>query len=193
MAKEYEHKDINAKLVMVQFDTELKKRDGGTYKGTNLIYEAFGEVNKKGIHEKTFEIKQDLRGQLEALNQGDDFTLSLYREKGSKFWNINSATKGHVNQRATNGQAGKQQGSTSSDSFVSPAAVGQVLNLAVELKMVSNLNDFQDLNKAREIVKQVQTAKKAIETVWDTDPEPASQQENIGPGKDEDLDDDIPF
>lgn len=193
MAKEYEHKNINAELVVVQFDTDIKKRDGGSYKGTKIIYNAFDKVNEKGIHESTFEFKPELRGQLESLNSGDAFTLRMYREKGAKFWNVDSVTKGHVNTRSSEGQARTQQGSPSSDDFVSPAAVGQVLRLAVELKLVKSLDDFQDLGKTREIVKKVQAAKKAIEQVWSTDPEPASEQRNTGPDSDEGFDDDIPF
>lgn len=199
MSKQYEHKAINAELVLVQFDTQLKKRTGGSYPGTKLVYNAFDKINEKGIHEKTFEFKPELRGQLEALQPNDKFTLNMYREEGTQFWNIDSVTKGHTQQRSSSsgtGQARTQQGSTSSSSYssVNPAEVGQCLNLAVQLGVAKTYDELSNPSVMATAIALYKGVKKQYTDNWDKAQEEVKQAvatENHGPAGFDD--DDTPF
>ena len=150
MGKEFENKAIEGELVMVDFDTKIEKRAGGTYEGTNIIFKAFGKVNEKAFTTKTFEFKPALREQLEGLSNGDAFTLHQYREVGSQFWNVDSVEKGHTAKRSMpaaspQGNAPAAQGGKPDpygSGYVNPAAVGQAINLAVSLGLVKNYTDF---------------------------------------------------
>lgn len=195
MSKKYENKAINAELVAVQFDIDIQKRNGGTYKGTKIIYNAFGKINEKAFTTKTFEFKPDLRGQLESLSSGDKFTLNLYREEGAQFWNVDSVIKGHTEQQRPSPSANASQGSASFGG-PNPAAVGQVLNLAVELGLIKSLDDLQDVNKARSVVAQVKAAKAAIAAVYDDDVKQEEQNQQAAQSHSEPaggFDDDLPF
>jgi len=46
MSKEYEKKATTAEMVMVDFDTQVSKRAGGTYEGTNIVFKAFVTLNQ---------------------------------------------------------------------------------------------------------------------------------------------------
>lgn len=181
--KEYENKSINAEMIMVDFDTQIEKRVKGTYyKGTNIIYKAFGKVNEKGITTKTFEFKPDLRAQLEAVNQkGTKFTLNMYREVGGQFWNLDSVQPGHAQQQQSVGNSV----SSSSASGVNPAEVGQCINLAVSLGLVNSYAEF-NTNKIKDAIKSYKETRKQFESLWDEAVKEAAP-------KAQDADEDVPF
>lgn len=197
MSKKYENKAINAELIMVDFDTQVQKRNGGTYEGTTILYKAFGKPQDKSFTTKTFEFKPDLRGQLESLKPKDKFTLNLYREEGGQFWNVDSVTKGHTEQKRSSPSANTASQGSASFGGPNPAAVGQVLNLAVELGLIKSLDDLQDVNKARSVVAQVKAAKAAIAAVYDDDVKQEEQNQQAAqshtPEPSGGFDDDLPF
>jgi len=128
MSKEYEKKATTAEMVMVDFDTQVSKRAGGTYEGTNIVFKAFGKVNEKGFTTKTYEFKPELRAQLEAVNTPKTlFTLNQYREVGSQFWNIDSVDVGHTAQEAPSKPSGGS--SQAFNSGVEGWELGQYTNL----------------------------------------------------------------
>ena len=191
MTKEYENKAVQAEMVMVDFDTQVEKRAGGTYDGTNIMYKAFGKVNEKGITTKTFEFKPDLRGQLESVNKkGTKFTLNFYREVGGQFWNINDVQEGHVAQQGSpQGVAGGQPAQASSFSGVNPAAVGQAINLAVDALGYKH-SDLTDVNKVRKAIIWYKEVKELFSDNWEAaDKEPTPQVQK----NEEFATDSIPF
>ena len=174
MGKEFENKAIEGELVMVDFDTKIEKRAGGTYDGTNIIFKAFGKVNEKAFTTKTFEFKPALREQLESLSSGEAFTLHQYREVGSQFWNVDSVEKGHTPQ-----QGGQP---ASKGSFVNPAAVGQAINLAVSLGLVKTYQEFSPETVANAIA-SYKAVTEQFTKAWD----------GVSPCESVEFDDDIPF
>jgi len=192
--KEYEHKAINAELVMVDFDTDIPKRAGGSYQGTNIVYKAFNKVNEKGFTTKTFEFKPELRSQLEALSPKDKFTLNMYKEKDSKFWNVDSVAPGHVQQHSPSSTPAQGSAPSFDSNAPNPAAVGQVLNLALDLKLVSSIDELFNPVKAREVVAKVKAAKEAIASVWNEEIfEEDEKAKHSSHSHTQELNDDIPF
>lgn len=183
MGKEFENKAIEGELVMVDFDTKIEKRAGGTYDGTNIIFKAFGKVNEKAFTTKTFEFKPALREQLESLSSGEAFTLHQYREVGSQFWNVDSVEKGHTAKRSM--PAARPQASapaTQGGSFVNPAAVGQAINLAVSLGLVKTYQEFSPETVANAIA-SYKAVTEQFTKAWD----------GVSPCESVEFDDDIPF
>jgi hypothetical protein len=183
MSKQYENQATNGTMVMVEFDADIKKQDGGTYKGTNIIYKSEkGELRNKGFTTKTYEFKPQLRGELESISGGEAFTLNQYREVGSKFWNVNSVEKGH--NAESNKPSASPQGNapaSSNSGFVNPAAVGQAINLAVSLGLVKTYQEFSPETVANAIA-SYKAVTDQFTKAWDS-PKPESVE----------FDDDIPF
>jgi hypothetical protein len=181
MSKEYENQATNGTMVMVEFDADIKKKDGGTYKGTNIIYKSEkGELRNKGFTTKTFEFKPELRSQLQSIGGGEEFTLNQYREVGSQFWNVNSVEKGHSTPQPTS----KPQASSAAaqgGSFVNPAAVGQAINLAVSLGLVKTYQEFSPETVANAIA-SYKAVTDQFTKAWDS-----------AKSEDAEFDDDIPF
>lgn len=193
MTKEYEYKAVQAEMVMVDFDTQVAKRAGGTYEGTNIMFKAFGKVNEKGFTTKTYEFKPELRAQLETVNKkGTKFTLNYFREAGGQFWNINDVQEGHAPREATQAQAA---GGGSFSNGPNPAAVGQAMNLAVELGMCKSYADMADPNKVREAIICYKAAKALFSDLWEPavkEPQP-KVRENENEGFSDSFNDDVPF
>lgn len=191
MSKEYENKAVTAEMVYVDFDTQVEKRAGGTYDGTNIVYKAFGKINEKGLTTKTFEFKENLRAELEAVNKkGCKFTFNFYREVGGQFWNIDSVVAGHVAQQPRGGATA--QASNSFDP--NPAAVGQAINLAVELGLAFKYEDFTP-NVIRTAIDKYKTLKEEFTSNW----EAASKEPSPPPAKKvssdfaDSIEDEVPF
>lgn len=183
----YENKSVPAEMVMVDFDTNVEKRAGGTYEGTNILFKAFGKVNEKGFTTKTYEFKPELRAQLESVSKkGTLFTMHMYRKAGGEFWNINSIEEGHVESSAPASSPAQGQAAPSFGG-PNPAAVGQAMNLAVELGLCKSYSDMADVNKVRDAIIQYKAAKELFGSLWDAatnEPQPKAQ---------ESFDDDVPF
>ena len=185
--KEYEYKAVTAEMVMVDFDTQIQKRAGGTYEGTNIMFKAFGKVNEKGFTTKTYEFKPELRAQLEAVNKkGTLFTLNYFREAGGQFWNINDVQEGHAARDASPSGAAQPQASFSG---VNPAAVGQAINLAVDALGYKHA-DLTDVNKVRKAIIWYKEVKELFSDNWEAaDKEPTPQVQK----HEEFATEDIPF
>jgi hypothetical protein len=181
MSKEFETKAIEGELVMVDFDTKVEKRAGGTYDGTNIIFKAFGKVNEKAFTTKTFEFKPALREQLESIGSGEAFTLHQYREVGSQFWNVDSVEKGHTAKRSMPAASPQGSAPSNSGSFVNPAAVGQAINLAVSLGLVKTYQEFSPETVANAIA-SYKAVTDQFTKAWDS-----AKPESV------EFDDDIPF
>jgi len=180
---DYEYKDITAKLISVDTDAVIDKKGGGTYKGAEIIYKMNGAVYSKGIHEKTFEFKGDLKGQLESLKGGGDFTIHLYKKSGNQYWNVDSVENGHVHKSNSSGSS-----KPSYDTGVNHAAEGQAINLAVSLGMVKSYSDFSK-STIIEAIKNYKDIKAKFTQLWDTEEKQEQQAQQEQPVSD----DDIPF
>lgn len=155
----YERKEINAEIVSAQASTNVAKKNGGTYPGAEIIYKAFGQVNQKGIHEKSFDFKPELKGQIESLSPGQKVTINMYRKEGDQFWNVDSIVDGHVQKQA------QSSGNTAKNfsGSVNPAAIGQAINLGIDSGL--SLDDLLDPAKAKAIWDKLEAVKKVMNDV----------------------------
>lgn len=85
--------NISGKVVKVSIDVDVKKKDGGAYKGWKLVYEqSDGEVKTIQKHMNSLKYAAPLANGLKELNAGDTFTMEM--EKEGDFWNPKSIYKG---------------------------------------------------------------------------------------------------
>jgi hypothetical protein len=125
----------------------------------------------------------------DQLNKGDE--IEFMYETNGKYKNVNK--KSITRTSVGSGQsAPAQQQSAQTSSDPNPAAVGQVINLALETGLVKSIDDLLDPVKAREAVKKVRAAKEVVASVWDKDLSPVQKpvQEAV---QEDQFDDDIPF
>ena len=87
--------NISGKVIQVAIDVDVKKKDGGTYKGWKLVYEqADGEVKTIQKHINSLKYAAPLANGLKELNAGDTFTMEM--EKEGDFWNPKTIFKGEA-------------------------------------------------------------------------------------------------
>lgn len=188
MAK-WEKDEINAEILAVQFDVDLKKQDGSTYKGARVMYTAFDKPNTKSIPQSQLDKNVDLKAQLSTCNPGDSVTVYRYRMEGAKLWNWSEVKKGHMAQRSqAPRQETQQEQATSQGGFnPNPAAVGQALNLAIELGLAKNYKQLLDPSVAREAIDKYKQAKDLYAELWDAPVAKTNTQQQ------EEIEEEIPF
>ena len=87
--------NISGKVIQVAIDVDVKKKDGGTYKGWKLVYEqSDGEVKTIQKHMNSLKYAAPLANGLKELKAGDTFTMEM--EKEGDFWNPKSIFKGEA-------------------------------------------------------------------------------------------------
>ena len=92
--------NISGKVIQVAIDVDVKKKDGGTYKGWKLVYEqADGEVKTIQKHMNSLKYAAPLANGLKELKAGDTFTMEM--EKEGDFWNPKSIFKGEASPTVT--------------------------------------------------------------------------------------------
>ena len=108
-----ETKAINGKVVEVLNNTQVPKKDGGTYPGTLLTFRNLdfgGKIEERGFHENSFKFNGALKASLETLQSGEEFTMLM--EKKGDFWNVKSiGPKGSVAIPAPQAEARADRGS----------------------------------------------------------------------------------
>ena|ERR1017187_7148094 len=55
------------KLKMVEIDTDVQKRDGGSYKASQITYEVNGQTRTKAVHSNVVANNEELSAQLNVL------------------------------------------------------------------------------------------------------------------------------
>lgn len=80
-------------VVSVDTNTQVAKRDGGSYPGAELIYkdDKDGKVNTQAWHENSFKYNKSLKAALESLKAGDTFAME--KEKDGEYWKVLSVKK----------------------------------------------------------------------------------------------------
>jgi hypothetical protein len=81
-------------VIAVAVDTDVKKKDGGTYKGWELVYKSDGgdvRTISKPIQGLTY--NAPLKKALTELSAGDEFTLEQEKNSGG-FYDVKKITKG---------------------------------------------------------------------------------------------------
>lgn len=86
-------KQLVGTVVAVSMDAIIKKKDGSTYQGVELVFkDEEGKTQTKAFHNNTFKFNQALKNTLADLNKGDKFTAEM--EKDGDFWNWKKLYKG---------------------------------------------------------------------------------------------------
>ena len=81
-------------VIAVSLDTNVKKKDGGTYKGWELIYKSTdGETRTVAKPATSLTYNAALKKSLSDLKQGDEFTLEQ-EKNAAGFYDIKSIVKG---------------------------------------------------------------------------------------------------
>lgn len=97
-------KQLVGTVVAVSMDAIIKKKDGGTYQGVELVFkDEEGKTQTKAFHNNTFKFNQALKNTLADLNKGDKFTAEM--EKDGDFWNWKKLYKGAVESKQLDSQA----------------------------------------------------------------------------------------
>lgn len=80
---------INGKVVDVEFNVDVAKKDGGTYVGTTLTYkDGQGKVNAKSWVAKALDhaASAKVKAALQTLSKGDNFVAEAVKNDAG-FWN----------------------------------------------------------------------------------------------------------
>lgn len=83
---------VQGKVVSVEIDVEVAKKDGGVYQGARLTYRSDdGKVQEQAFHNNAFKYNAPLKVVLANLSSGDSITIE--KEKKGEYWNVVSITK----------------------------------------------------------------------------------------------------
>lgn len=155
---------MEIKIIKTELNTEIKKAQGGTYRGHNVVYEDGGQVRNKGFHESILENNQDLKSKIESLEDGGWYSVQLEKveKNGRTFWNWVDITPSSETQNnrpnKSSGNSNNYQGNNTG------VAVGHALHCASRL-LAGNDFDAETLKKAAYMVYNVS---KEMQTEIDT-------------------------
>lgn len=150
---------MNIKIIQVELNTQIKKKDGGTYPGARVTYEDQGQVKSKGFHEKALEYRPELKEQIEALEDGKWYNVQM--EKNDQgYWEWISISEGSEtqNNKSNKPSNNNYQGNNTG------VAVGHALHCASRL-LAGNDFDAETLKKTAYMVYNVS---KEMQTEIDT-------------------------
>ena len=84
---------VFGQVVSVELDTQVAKKDGGTYPGARLTYrDSSGKIAEQAFHQNTFKFKAPLKASLASLSPGDN--IEIEKEKNANgFWEVQSISK----------------------------------------------------------------------------------------------------
>lgn len=87
-------KTVVGKVIQINLDTQVAKKDGGSYPGWQLIFsDPNGKVETVAKHKSSLTRSPAVGSGLKSLSAGDDFTMEM--EKGDAgFWEVVSIRKG---------------------------------------------------------------------------------------------------
>lgn len=81
--------NINAEVITIQNGSTFKKTDGGTYKGTLLVYRDIDKdkIEEAKLHENVLKFNKSIAKSLSESKAGDSITI--IKEKNTQgYWNI---------------------------------------------------------------------------------------------------------
>ncbi len=86
--------DVQGVVITVALETDVKKKDGGTYNGWELVYKSTdGEIRSIAKPVTSLQYNAPLKKGLSELTQGDEFTLTQEKNKAG-FYDVKSIVKG---------------------------------------------------------------------------------------------------
>ena len=83
---------VEGLVISIEHNTQIKKKAGGTYPGTQLVYKTSdGEIRSQALHENVLKYNEELAKALKALEATDAF--EMVKEKDGEYWNVISIKK----------------------------------------------------------------------------------------------------
>jgi hypothetical protein len=84
--------NVNGKVISVELNVDITKKDGGVYQGARLMYRGDdGRVQEQAFHNNAFKYNAPLKVALSNLAPNDN--IVIVKEKKGEFWNVVSITK----------------------------------------------------------------------------------------------------
>lgn len=129
------------KVLSIEMETSIPKKDGGTYTGTKIVYEKDGKTVTKGIHPNGLKFNEELRNQLVTLlGSGLPKDVVLHTEKAENGFNVNvvgilpadtpvESTRSSFTPKSTGGSSTGTSGGGNKDTSINRAVA---LKAAVE-------------------------------------------------------------
>jgi hypothetical protein len=188
--------NITGKVIQVAIDVDVKKKDGGTYKGWKLVYEqADGEVKTIQKHMNSLKYAAPLANGLKELKAGDTFTMEM--EKEGDFWNPKSIFKGEATTsvKQPDMAMGVKPTTTSSGStYATKEERAQTQKYIVRQSSITAALKLIELRKEKPSAKEIVDLAEFFETwVMGYAVPGVMEAEKAKLDPFEDLDDDIPY
>jgi hypothetical protein len=73
---------LNVKVISIDLDTEIEKKDGGTYRGAQVIFTVGGKPGTKAVTQKGLEFNPELKKDLKSFKTPGEAVLILERKNG---------------------------------------------------------------------------------------------------------------
>ena len=79
--------DVFGKVVTVEMNIEIQKKDGSVYPGSRLTFrDANGKIQEQAMHANVLKFNPSIKAVLPTLNPGDD--IVVVKEKKGDYWNV---------------------------------------------------------------------------------------------------------
>ena len=86
--------NVTGKVISIEMNVTITKKDGGTYQGARLTYRDSrdGKLCEKAFHANSLKYNAAVKNGLENLVNGEDMTMVM--EKEGEYWNVKDVFKG---------------------------------------------------------------------------------------------------
>ena len=178
--------NVLVKIVAVQHDTQIQKRDGGTYTGTQVTYESAGRVMQKAFPQTFLSKVPELDRKIRALEPNQEVTLVL--QKNGQFTNVTDilpASEGQAYSAPSN--KGGYKGKTSGGS--NPTDVARIARQTAVQAASAFCKDAASTVEAAEVLASFILEPLGVNSKGVKDTAQIPKAESV----DEDTDEDLPF
>lgn len=128
------------KVLKVELNTQIEKRDGGYYPGHKVVYEDGGEVRSKGYHEKALQYKPEIKSAIEAMEEGKTYNVKMEKNDNG-YWDWVSVEESTQSSKSSGNVNNSRQNDTTG------MAVGHALTNAVHIGVGTGDLDKESLKK----------------------------------------------
>lgn len=112
--------DVFGKVVNVEMNIEIQKKDGSVYPGSRLTFrDSTGKIQEQAMHANVLKFNPSIKSVLPTLNPNDD--IVVVKEKKGDYWNVVDIKRATANS-VTNDSS--SNGATSKPSQAAPAKGG---------------------------------------------------------------------
>ena len=144
------------KLKMVEIDTDVQKRDGGSYKASQITYEVNGQTRTKAVHSNVVANNEELSAQLNVLADTKmPILVELHTVKDGDFVNLVGITP------TTGSDGGGSDKSEAATSYTTNSSTSQSTKPTTSKK--SSYSGSRDSSSKEESIVRAVALKAAVE------------------------------